>query len=85
MKFAIVGYKLKKEKAIRIFDKWISNSDKHIYSVATLQNVALSFSCGVAFKSDNVDNLASSKNLIERAENLLRVSINNGGNKISLL
>lgn len=84
LKYAIVSNKFVKEKVLKIFDKWICASAKSVYSIGGMQNFALSFSCGISFKSDNAENLASEKNMMERAESLLRVSINEGGNKISI-
>ena len=78
------GAKINKEKSIEAFDKWISKADKHIYSISPMNQVAVSFSCGIAYKSDTVGSNSTAKNMIDRAENLLSVSVNKGGNKISI-
>ncbi|MBQ3923297.1 MAG: hypothetical protein II707_08375, partial [Spirochaetales bacterium] len=83
-KYAIIGAKINKEKSIEAFDKWISKADKHIYSISPMNQVAVSFSCGIAYKSDTVGSNSTAENMIDRAENLLSVSVNKGGNKISI-
>lgn len=83
-KYAIIGAKINKEKSIEAFDKWIGKADKHIYSISPMNQVAVSFSCGIAYKSDTVGSNSTAENMIDRAENLLSVSVNKGGNKISI-
>ena len=83
-KYAIIGTKINKEKSIEAFNKWISNADKHVYPVSPMNNAAVSFSCGIAYKSDTVGSNSTAENMIDRAENLLSVSVNKGGNRISI-
>ena len=83
-KYAIIGAKINKVKSIEAFDKWISKADKHVYTISPMNQAAVSFSCGIAYKSDTVGSNSTAENMIDRAENLLAVSVNKGGNKISI-
>ncbi|HOF01543.1 MAG TPA: hypothetical protein PK385_10540 [Spirochaetota bacterium] len=79
MKYFVFGEKITSEKSINLFKEWAQNKDAHNYKVSATQNIAVTFSIGIATRGERE---LRYKTLITEAENNLRRAASQGGDQI---
>lgn len=79
MKYLVFGEKIIGEKLISFFKEWAQNKNEHNYKIDSMQNIAVTFSIGIAVRGERELNY---KTLLTEAENNLRKALAQGGDQV---